>query len=244
MSRPLIGITTAYRAAATDRDVPYYSSYTVVADNVAKAGGLPVLIPVDVDDETLRAIYDRLDGVLLPGGGDIDSKHWGEALHETVYGLDPARDHAEMTLARWAVSDDRPVFGICRGHQVFNVAFGAGLIQDIPSQYTSELTHNNFLPIPRTHHAHVVAIEPASRLAQIVGQTNAVPVNSIHHQAVREPGKGLTVSAISPDGLIEATEMPDRRFALTVQWHPEDLGEDARMFNLFREFVHAASAGK
>src|SRR5690606_26715956 len=145
MSRPLIGITAGLRTPQNDREVPTYVSYTRVADNVMKAGGLPVLIPVGVDDEALRGIYDRLDGVLLPGGGDIDSKHWDEPLHETVYGLDPARDHTEMTLARWAVADDRPVFGICRGHQVFNVALGAPLIQDIPSQYTTELTHTNFM---------------------------------------------------------------------------------------------------
>ena len=164
MPRPLIGITAGYRMPQTDREVPTYVSYTRVADNVMKAGGLPVLIPVGVDDETLRGIYERLDGVLLPGGGDIDSKHWNEPLHETVYGLDPARDHTEMTLARWAVADDRPVFGICRGHQVFNVALGAPLIQDIPSQYTTELTHTNFMPTPRTHLAHVVAIEPSSSM--------------------------------------------------------------------------------
>lgn len=243
MSRPLIGITAGYRTPQNDREVPTYVSYTRVADNVMKAGGLPVLIPVGADDETLRGIYDRLDGVLLPGGGDIDSKHWDEPLHETVYGLDPARDHTEMTLARWAVADDRPVFGICRGHQVFNVALGAPLIQDIPSQHTTELTHNNFMPTPRNHLAHVVAIEPSSKLAQIVGQTNAVPVNSIHHQAVRSAAPGLNVSAVSPDGLIEATEMPDKRFALSVQWHPEDLSDDERMFNLFRSFVRAAQNG-
>lgn len=243
MSRPLIGITTGYREPATDRDVPIYTSYTMVAKNVTKAGGLPVLIPVDVDDETLRSIYDCLDGVLLPGGGDIDSANWGEALHESVYGLDPYRDHAEITLARWAVADDRPVFGICRGHQVFNVALGAPLIQDIPSQYTSELTHNNFMPNPRSMRAHVVAIDPNSRLAAIVGDTNAVPVNSIHHQAVRTAAPGLNVVAVSPDGIIEATEIPDKKFALTVQWHPEDLGDDDRMFNIFREFVRAAANG-
>lgn len=243
MPRPLIGITTGFRAPANDKEVPTYTSYSAVADNVARAGGLPVLIPNGVDDETLRAIFERLDGVLLPGGGDIDSKNWGEALHPTVYGLDSARDHVEMTLARWSVAEDTPIFGICRGHQVFNVALGAPMIQDIPSQYATELTHNNFLPSPRNLRAHVVAIEPGSRLAEIVGQTNAVPVNSIHHQAVRTAAPGLAVAAVSPDGLIEATEIPGKRFALTVQWHPEDLSDDSRMFNLFREFVRASQNG-
>lgn len=244
MSRPLIGITAGIKQAQNERDITTYASYVAVADNVMKAGGLPVLIPVGVDDETLRGIFARLDGLLLPGGGDIDSKHWGEPLHQTVYGLDPARDHAEITLARWAVEDNRPVFGICRGHQLFNVALGAPLIQDIPSQFTTELTHNNFLPIPRQQLSHVVAIEPSSKLASIIGETNAVPVNSIHHQAVRVAAPGLNVTAVSPDGLIEATEMPNKRFALTVQWHPEDLTNDERMLNLFRAFVREANNGR
>jgi len=243
MRRPLIGITTAYLAPSTDQDVPRYTSYTRVAENVAAAGGLPVLIPNTLDDETLRALYDRLDGVLLPGGGDIDSKHWGEELHPKVYGIDPARDHTEMTIARWAVADDRPLFGICRGHQVINVALGASMIQDIPSQFNTELTHNNFLPIPRDTLSHVVGITDGSRLAGIIGKLNAVQVNSIHHQAIREAAPGMTAVAFSPDGLIEATEMAGKRFALTVQWHPEDLSADESHFNLFKAFVKA-SAGE
>ncbi|MCU0463713.1 MAG: gamma-glutamyl-gamma-aminobutyrate hydrolase family protein [Anaerolineae bacterium] len=242
MRRPLIGITTAYNPPRDERDIPRYVSYTRVAENVAAAGGLPVLIPSTVDDETLRALYDRLDGVLLPGGGDIDSKHWGEELHPKAYGLDPARDHTEITLARWAVADDRPLFGICRGHQVVNVALGAAMYQDIPSQYESELSHANFLPTPRDFRAHVIGINDGSRLAQIIGQVNAVSVNSIHHQAIKQPAPGMVAVAYSPDGLIEATEMPGKRFALTVQWHPEDLSADESQFNLFKTFV-AASAG-
>jgi putative glutamine amidotransferase len=99
------------------------------------------------------------------------------------------------------------------------------------------------MPTPRSQLSHVVAIEPSSKLAEIIGQTNAVSVNSIHHQAVRSAAPGLNVSAVSPDGLIEATEMPDRRFALSVQWHPEDLSDDERMFNIFRSFVRAAQNG-
>jgi putative glutamine amidotransferase len=239
--RPLIGITTAYsRAMNPDEEIPRYISYTRVAENIAAAGGLPVLIPSGVDEATLRALYDRLDGVVLPGGGDIDPKYWGEDIHPTVYGLDPERDQTEMTLARWAVAEDRPLFGICRGHQVVNVALGGSLIQDIPSQYTSELTHNNFLPIPRSHRSHVVGVKPESRLAHITGLSNAAPVNSIHHQAVREAAAGMVAVAYSPDGLIEATEMPDKRFVLTVQWHPEDLADDEAHFALFKAFVQAS----
>ncbi len=244
MTRPLIGITTAYsRGPNEDEDIPRYTSYTRVAEGVAAAGGLPVLIPCSVDDETLRALYDRLDGVLLPGGSDIDSKYWGEELHPTAYGIDPHRDHAEITLARWAVADNRPLFGICRGHQVVNVALGGALIQDIPSMCDSELSHNNFLPIPRKQRSHVIGVQQDSLLHRVTGLLNAAPVNSIHHQAVRAAAPGMKAVAYAPDGLIEATEMPDKRFVLTVQWHPEDLTDDEAHFALFKAFVRA-SAGE
>lgn len=240
MNKPLIGITSGVR-----RDSPDFIVLTAYEANVRaleRAGALPVLIPSTLGDDALRGIYERLDGVLLPGGGDIDSKYWNEELHPAVYGLDEARDHTEITIARWAVEDDLPLFGICRGHQVFNVALGGSLIQDIPSQVESALKHNNFSPEPRTLKAHSIAVEADSLLANIVGSAVDLSVNSIHHQSVRDVPTGVRITAQSPDGIIEATEIPDRRFALTVQWHPEDLTADEHMFGLFRAFVEAARA--
>lgn len=239
--KPLIGITTGIRRESATNFTTLVA-YEANVNALERAGALPVLIPSTLSDEALRGIYDRLDGVLLPGGGDIDPKYWNEALHPTVYDIEPARDHTEITLARWAVEDDRPLFGICRGHQVFNVALGGSLIQDIPSLVENPLAHANFRPAPRDLLSHSVSVLPGSRLASIVGNEANLPVNSIHHQSVRDVpnAAGVVVTAESPDGIIEATEIPGKRFALSVQWHPEDLTADEQMFNLFCAFVQAA----
>lgn len=238
--KPLIGVTTSV-SKNESFGITTLAAYDRNVVALERAGAIPVLIPCNLSEDTLRGLYERLDGILLPGGGDIHSDWWGEPLHPTANTLDPLRDATEVRLARWAVADDRPVFGICRGHQIFNVALGAALIQDIATEYSTEQKHDYFHPNPRNLRAHEIRLTPESRLAQIIGQTR-IEVNSLHHQAVRRAADGLTVTALSPDGIIEATEIPDKRFALTVQWHPEDLaGEDDRMFNLFRAFVSAAA---
>lgn len=239
MKRPLIGITTATRIAESSGIVTL-AAYARNVHAVERAGGLPVLVPNTLNDDSLRALYERLDGVLLPGGGDMNPEYWGEAPHPKADGFDPNRDRTEIALARWAVADDLPIMGICRGHQVFNVAMGAALVQDIESEQHDALKHDNFYPNPRDMRAHAITIDETSRLGALLGVPQ-IEVNSLHHQAVRQAPQGLKVTALSPDGIIEATEIPDKRFALTVQWHPEDLQEqDERMFNLFRAFVQAA----
>lgn len=236
--RPLIGVTTA--AITDDRGLTYNRAYNMISRAVVQAGGLPVLIPTGLDEPTLRELYERLDGVLLPGGPDVDPAVFGEAPHPTVK-IDAARDAIELPIARWAVEDDVPLFGICRGHQVINVALGGDLIQDIPSQVEHVVaSHDQPDEQPRSQPSHDVSIHPESRLASIMGSTSAA-VNSLHHQAVRKAAPGMVVTAFSPDGLVEATEMPDKRFALSVQWHPEDLFEnDEAMMRLFESFIEAA----
>ncbi len=237
--QPLIGITTA-SSIDPNSGLLYSRAYQPIIRAVERAGGLPLLIPTGLSESTLRALYDRLDGVLLPGGPDIDPAYYGEEAHPTVR-IDAARDALEVPLVRWAAQDDLPLFGICRGHQVINVALGGSLIQDIPSQVpTTVLAHDIPDKQPRDRTTHDVAIQPDSRLATIMGTTK-IGVNSLHHQAVERAAPGMVVTAVSPDGLVEATELPGRRFALSVQWHPEDLYEnDETMLRLFKEFVDAA----
>lgn len=236
--QPLIGITSAYWVSPDGWG--YNRMYHPIAMGVARAGGLPVLIPTGLDEESLRALYSRIDGLLLPGGPDVDPAHFGEERHPNLGSIDPPRDALELPLARWAVADDLPVFGICRGHQVLNVALGGTLVQDIPSEIETDLHHDQPNSEPRSKRLHDIAISPGSHLARVMGDTQ-IAVNSLHHQSVEQPAPGLNVSAYSPDGIIEALEMPDKLFVLSVQWHPEDLAHDDNANqHLFDAFVEAA----
>jgi putative glutamine amidotransferase len=201
---------------------------------------LPVYVPTGLPEEVLRDLYERLDAVLLPGGPDVDPAYYGEARHPQTKIIDDARDTLELTLARWTYADDRPLFGICRGHQVINVAFGGTLVQDIPSEVVTELPHETPDTLPRNTIRHQVTLDPDSRLASILGRTQ-VAVNSLHHQSVEQPAPGVVITGYSPDGIVEALEVPDKQFVLSVQWHPEDLyGDDEGMKRLFESFVEAA----
>ena len=239
MEKPLIGITSAITTRSDGIQV--YSAYIANIAAVERAGGLPVMIPCDLETDTLRELYERVDGVLLPGGGDVDPSAYQAEPHPETANTDERRDRTEMAIARWAVEDDRPLFAICRGHQVVNVALGGSLIQDIPSLVDTSVMHQSIQsPVQRDALLHSVTIEPGSLLAAIM-QKQREQVNSIHHQAVECLAPILVVTASADDGIIEAAEMPDRQFYLTVQWHPEDLQSMPSMQNLYRSFVKAAS---
>lgn len=201
---------------------------------------MPVYIPTGLEEDLLRELYERLDAVLLPGGPDVDPSYYGAHRHPMTKIIDDARDSLELTLARWTYADDRPLFGICRGHQVMNVAFGGTLIQDIPSQVETELPHETPNGLPRGTIRHSVALAEDSRLASILGTTE-VSVNSLHHQSVERPAPNVKITGYSPDGVVESLEVPEKQFVLSVQWHPEDLyGDDDGMKRLFESFVEAA----
>lgn len=234
---PLIGITSA---SVEIKGKLFNRMYAPVAQAIAAAGGLPVFIPTHLDEPTLRALYERLDAVMLPGGPDVDPSFYGAVRHPMTVEIDDARDQLELTVARWAVNDDVPVFGICRGHQVLNVALGGTLVQDIPSEVETGINHYLASDMPRDTRSHDIQIDDNSRLANILGTTH-IEVNSLHHQSVQKAAPGVTVTAYSPDGIIEALEAPDRHFVLSVQWHPEDLYQgDEAMMRLFSAFVQAA----
>lgn len=237
--KPLIGVTTA--SFTTDTGWEYNRAYVAIIQAVEEAGGLPVLIPISIKDEALREIYERLDAVLLPGGGDMRPNIYGAEMNPLTDNIDDARDHVEVNLTRWAVDDDLPVLGICRGHQVVNVALGGTLIQDVPSEIGTDILHN--VTVPRNSRPHDVNIDPGSRLASILG-TTTIAVNSLHHQSVGVAAPDACVTAYSPDGVVEALEMPHKKFVLSVQWHPEDLyRDDPAMKRLFKAFVEAAAGG-
>ena len=231
---PLIGITCSALPAQGNYPAGFRQHAGYVR-SIAQAGGLPVLVPLLDDPVQLRALYDRLDGVLLPGGGDVDPLCYGEPLRpdHDVEGVDPRRDRVELALARWALADERPLLGVCRGQQLLNVAAGGTLYQDIERQVPSALTHDSWA----WHDlAHALAVEPDSRLAHILGATT-LQVNTLHHQAVARVACGLRAVAHAPDGVIEALEHEAHPFALAVQFHPEELTPDhtpsARLFAAF-----------
>ena len=236
--KPLIGIVSA--SSYTKHGWNFLRAYVANVDAIERVGGIPVLIPSTLAEDTLRDLYDRLDGVLLPGGGDMVPRFYNQDEQTEIKAPDPDRDQTEITLARWAVDEGRPVFGICRGHQVMNVALGGTLIQDIPTFFESDLQHDITDGMPRDERLHTVSVDADSMLARILGGTK-FPVNSLHHQAIENVSPRLKVTAHAPDGMIEGTEVPGHPHAVTVQWHPEDLIADEPMLNLFRSFVEVSA---
>ena len=206
------------------------------------AGAAPVLIPLLDDQERLRAIYARLDGIVFPGGEDLDPSAYHEHPIGQLNVVEPRRDRVEIALARWAAEDDLPTLGICRGQQLLNVALGGSLYQDLRFQGVTTVEHSGKDGRTRDAIVHSVRLDPDSRLAQMIDETE-VKVNSLHHQAVKDVAPGLRVTGRAEDGVIEALEAPDRRFLLTVQWHPEEITGIPWVQSLFRGFVRAASNG-
>lgn len=210
---------------------------------VQQAGGIPLLIPLGLDEADLKQILAGIDGLLLPGGGDVDPAYYQQTQNGLFKRVDPDRDRVEILAAQTAVAQEKPLLAICRGHQVFNVALGGSLWADVPSQVPGAANHDYDETHPRNYTAHAVTIRPDSRLASYLGAETAV--NSLHHQAIRDLAPGLAVTATAPDGVIEAVELPDHPFAIGVQWHPEWLiADDPAMRKLFAGFVAAAGNGR
>jgi putative glutamine amidotransferase len=209
----------------------------------ADAGGVPWMVPLLHDDlGTLRCVYDRLDGVLLAGGVDMSPSAYDERPHPKLGNIDPARDTVELTLARWALEEGKPVLGLCRGLQVINVAQGGSLHQDLHAQIPEGIKHDYFptAGFERDYLAHEVELVDGTRLAKTF-RAPRVAVNSMHHQGVKRLGSDLVAAAVAPDGLVEALEMKGDAFVVGVQWHPEVLEKkDPRTLDLFRAFTDAA----
>jgi putative glutamine amidotransferase len=221
---PLIGVTGHRRYGYEVQSMPpfvahepldiYLSPY---ARSVAQAGGAPVLLTREADP---GAVVERLDGLLLAGGEDVDPIRYGKAAPPNAGLIDPGRDELEFALFEAAVARGVPVLGVCRGLQLINIACGGTLITDIP--HDSGQAHG-FRGYPGAHRRHAVEIAEGSDLYDLLGPST--DVNSYHHQAVATPGAGVVVTARAMDGIIEAVEVPDKR-VLAVQWHPEMFGGD------------------
>jgi len=234
---PLVGLPTL--AIPPGRKPPRFGINQSYVRSLVAAGCAPVLIPILDDDDRLRAIYERLDGIVFPGGADVAPEEYGEEPIDNVNVVEPERDRTELTLARWAFADDLPTLGICRGHQVLNVALGGSLYQDLRHQRVTQVEHSDADGRARNALLHRVRLDPESRLAQLIDETS-IEVNSLHHQAVKTIAKPLRVTGTADDGVIEALESADRRFLIAVQWHPEEIDEIPWVRRLFQGFARAA----
>ena len=212
-------------------------------DVLTASGAIPWVIPLlEGNDAALRRIYERLDGLFLPGGVDVDPAAYGEPRTNLCGRIDTARDWTELLLVRWALADRKPVLAVCRGAQLVNVAVGGSLYQDVGTQHPEAIKHDHF-PVGgrrRDALAHEVHLVAGSRLQRLLG-TDSLAVNSMHHQGIARLAPGLVPVATSPDGLIEGVETGNGHFLIGVQWHPEDLVDvDPRMRRLFEAFIDAA----
>lgn len=233
--RPVIGMITAPNPKLLHGRHLINTSYVRA---VIAAGGTPLLIPSDEDDGLAAEYLPLLHGLLVPGGEDVTPALYGEDPLRQVTFMNEEKDRMELALIRGAVDRGMPVFGICRGIQLLNVCFDGTLYQDLPAQYPGVLGHAQDMAI-RGQLTHRVTLEPDSLLEKLLGG-EPLSVNSYHHQAVRTPAPGFTVTARAADGVIEGVEDPERNL-YAVQWHPEDLVESHPRFRpLFRHLVERA----
>jgi putative glutamine amidotransferase len=236
MPRPIIGITLDSEPAGGWSKMPWYALRQNYCDAVARAGGLPV--PLPHEPELAGEYLARLDGLLITGGAfDVDPSLFGAATRHATVKTKDRRTAFEYAVTRGAIEADKPVLGICGGQQLMNVVLGGTLIQHIPDEVKDPLPHEQ--PNPRTEAGHPVKIVAGTLLHRVVKELE-LPVNSAHHQAVKEVGKGIVINAVAPDGVIEGIEDPRRRFVIGVEWHPEysiSPGDD----RIFDAFIRAAA---
>jgi putative glutamine amidotransferase len=237
MSRPLIGLSLRTNWIE-ELKMNRYGVVETFIHPVEAAGGTPIGIPLKLSHESLRTVYDHLDGLFLPGGVDVHPHEYGEEVAPYCGEIDVARDDVELTMTRWALAEGKPIFAICRGIQLLNVAAGGTLYQDMWCQIEGPRHPTDPLE-NRSHMAHTVKLDAGSRVARVLSDTNPA-VNSLHHQAIRTVGAGLRAVGVAPDGIVEVLEGTGSGFVMAMQFHPEWILDKApRMIELFREFVRA-----
>ena len=241
--KPLIGITSGeFPHKHPWAPLVYGQAYTYT-EAVRHAGGVPVILPISTDETQWRELFDRCDGLLFAGGNDIDPSRYGEAMNGTRDDFSKNRDAQEFALIELALKHDKPVLGICRGMEVLNVALGGSLYQDVPSQLPDMQNHEaSLIEEKMAFIAHQLKIDEDSKLAEIL-QVTTIPANTHHHQAVHKLGKDLKATAWAEDGIVEALELPNKKFVLGVQLHPEALEDEIepRWRKLFGAFIAAAT---
>src|SRR5436853_1599585 len=228
MSKPLIGITPNFRPVEGRTAYvlnPHYASM------VAGSGAIPVVLPLVGNRQEAREVLERVEGLVLTGGLDIDPTHYGQTARHPDMIAPRERTESDFAYAREAKDRGMAVLGICLGSQTLNVAFGGTLLQHIPDDVPGAQEH-------RDGAEHSIRIEPGTVLARALGVESAT-VNSFHHQGIGDLAPGFRVAARSPDGIVEAIERPDLPFFVGVHWHPERLASSETTRRLLRAFVDA-----
>jgi putative glutamine amidotransferase len=244
--RPLIGITTsevrvpdhvspAPQADPPRREMALGMKYTMA---IEAANGLPVVMP-PMHDEAIPALLDRLSGVVLSGGPDIDPGTYGGRYHPQLGPTEPDLDHFELKLVEAALERGMPLLAICRGAQMLNVALGGDLYQHLPEDPGGVVDHRK-LTADAPDSAHEVEVESDTKLASALDRNGKCRVNSFHHQAAHRLGRELRPVAWAPDGVVEGIELPGRDFVVGVQWHAEAMIDRPEQLALFQAFVEAA----
>ncbi|WP_416145067.1 gamma-glutamyl-gamma-aminobutyrate hydrolase family protein [Planococcus koreensis] len=235
--KPVIGIT-----ARVEKDQTY-SLDPVYGKAILQSGGLPLIVPI-VDEEDIPALCERLDGLIVTGGGDINPSLYGEEPHLRLGAVYPGSDLYEKELILNFLKLDKPFIGMCRGLQMLNISLGGTNYQDLESQFEGTLYQHKQMAL-RTHRTHSVTLEEDSQLLSIMGE-KSFHVNSFHHQGVKDVSKELKVAARAADGLVEALESDKYQFVMGIQWHPEEFaveGDEASK-KLFDRFVKECARDK
>ena len=242
---PIIAITVGeiidYETGKLWTPTIYGQSHTYT-NAVVQAGGAPFIVPLVDDERVLRRLYEQTAGLLLSGGHDLEPAAYNSTRVHPKLITSPRRDKQEIQMVKWALADDKPILGICRGLQLLNVALGGTLYQDLKDDLPAAQDHTtNIVKKDFRHLAHQLTIEPSSELAKILGQKH-IKTNTLHHQAINMLGEGLVATAHAEDGIIEAVELPGKRFVIGVQSHPEALEAETETTwrQLFQAFVRSA----
>jgi putative glutamine amidotransferase len=231
-TKPLIGINADYRPAK--KDSPAYSYLCAgYYDAVAKAGGVPLIIPPLAELDDLNRVLDLLDGVVLAGGADLDPRRDGFMLHPSVRLLDPRREDFDRMLVREVARRRLPAFGIGVGMQLLNLTQGGSLFLHIPEDLPKSLPHRDALD---PAHRHGLVVEPGSLMERIYGE-GEIRVNSFHHMACDEIAPGFAVTARCPDGVVEVFESTTDWLVIGTQFHPEAESASALDQRIFEEFI-------
>lgn len=209
----------------------YINSYYI--ELLLKANAIPIIIPLTTDIDILNEIIDKIDGVIISGGGDINPLLYGESQLPLLRDVSDKRDSVDLKVIEIAKANNKGILGICRGCQILNIAFGGTLYQDI--SYKKGIYYNHFQKNNQSEPSHEIILKEGSFLHNVLGDSTLV--NSLHHQSIKDIGKNLTITARSKDGIIEGIECDSYPFILGVQWHPEMMNSNKDMITLISKFI-------